>query len=211
VAVGHPEESDNKPRLLEDPLGPYSVSKYPITRRLYSLFDRNHQVHYEDDYKLFSRETRCPVIKANWFDAKMFSIWSKGRLLTEWEWEYACRGNYDAEAHRKLTHWQSDPKNDTDRAKVAWILGNSQKRTWPVDVKQDESHTNAFGLVDMLGNVWEWTESIHEAGGVSRVLRGGSFHDFGRGASASYRNHFVPAYTSVFNGFRVARAREGKS
>jgi hypothetical protein len=211
VAVGHPEESNNKPRILKEPLGPYSVSKYPITRRIYKLFDPNHEIVFHSNFSMFSKEDRCPVINITWYDAKMFSIWSQSRLLSEWEWEYACRGNHDAEAHRKSTHWHSDPKNDTEREKVAWISSNSQDRTWPVDAKQDESHTNAFGLVDMLGNVWEWTESTYEAGKVSRVLRGGSFNFIGRYASASFRIHFDPSLTNFNYGFRVARAREGKS
>ena len=211
VAVGHPEESNNKPRILKEPLGPYSVSKYPITRRLYGLFDRSHQSLYESSYESFSDQPRCPVIEVYWYDAQMFSKWCQSQLLSEWEWEYACRGNCDAEAHRKLAHWQSDPRNDTERENVAWISRNSQNRTWPIDAKQDGSHTNAFGLVDMLGNVWEWTQSIHEAGGVSRVLRGGSFRSSGRSASASFRNRIVPTNAGINFGFRVARAREGKS
>jgi formylglycine-generating enzyme required for sulfatase activity len=206
VAVGHPEEEDNQPRVLEEPLGPYSVSKYPITQRLYTLFDRNHQVHFQDDYKQYSKGPRCPVIRVNWYDAQMFSIWCKSRLLSEWEWEYACRGNRDSGPHRNLTHWELDPKNDSEREKVAWIYSNSQGRTWPVDSKQSGSHTNAFDLVDMLGNVWEWTESTYEAGEVSRVLRGGSFVSYGRDASASSRGHADPTLALISYGFRVARA-----
>jgi hypothetical protein len=206
VAVGRPLEPDNHPRLLEELLGPYSVSKYPITRRLYNLFNRNHQVYYQDDFKLYSPEPRCPVIKVSWYDALMFSRWCRSRLLSEWEWEYACRGNRDAEAHQNLTHWQSDPKNEIEREKVAWMSWNSQDRTWPVDSKQAGSHTNAFGLVDMLGNVWEWTVSTHEADGVSRVLRGGSFGSSGRRVSASCRLVSDPTSMDFHDGFRVARA-----
>jgi formylglycine-generating enzyme required for sulfatase activity len=104
-----------------------------------------------------------------------------------------------------------DPIDDEAREKVAWINKNSQIHTWPVDAKTDPSHTNSFGLVDMLGNVEEWTEDVYKVGEVSRVFRGGSFCLDGRFASASYRLHFVPAGTNVFIGFRVARAREGKS
>ena len=210
VAVGHPDEKSNQPRTVTLD-GTYLVCKYPVTRRIYKLFDPNHEIVFHSNFSMFSKEDRCPVINITWYDAKMFSIWSQSRLLSEWEWEYACRGNHDAEAHRKSTHWHSDPKNDTEREKVAWISSNSQDRTWPVDAKQDESHTNAFGLVDMLGNVWEWTESTYEAGKVSRVLRGGSFNFIGRYASASFRIHFDPSLTNFNYGFRVARAREGKS
>lgn len=63
----------------------------------------------------------------------------------------------------------------------------------------------------MLGNVWEWTEDVYEVGGVSRVLRGGSFIVSGWDASASFRIRYVPSNAHFFIGFRVARAPEGKS
>ena len=93
----------------------------------------------------------------------------------------------------------------------AWVLGNSQDHTWPVHTKAIGSHTNPFKLVDMLGNVWEWTDSLYKVGYVSRVLRGGSFNLVGRSASASFRSHYVPTDSSIHVGFRVARAPEGKS
>jgi formylglycine-generating enzyme required for sulfatase activity len=210
VAVGHPDEEDNQPRKIELE-GPYSVSKFPITRRLYQLFDGNHEVHYREDFEKYCLEQRCPVIGMNWYDAQIFAIWCKSRLLNESEWEYACRANRSAQDHQKLNHWRVDPIDDEAREKVAWIKENSQGHTWPVDAKTDPSHTNSFGFVDMLGNVWEWTEGVYKVGGVSRVLRGGSFGSNGRGASASYRLHNDPSLTLIYYGFRVARAREGKS
>ncbi|MBU6172203.1 MAG: formylglycine-generating enzyme family protein [Planctomycetes bacterium] len=207
VAVGHPNRKDNQPRRIELQ-GPYSVSKFPITRRLYKLFDCNHEVHYRKDFEEYCREQRCPVIQVNWYDAKMFAIWSESRLLTEWEWEYACRANRSAKDHQKEEpeHWREDPIDDEALKKLAWFNLNSQNHTWPVGAKTDSTHTNDFELVDMLGNVWEWTGSQYEEGNVSRVLRGGSFNYRGRYASASYRSHCVPTYTHFGIGFRVARA-----
>jgi formylglycine-generating enzyme required for sulfatase activity len=212
VAVGHPDEEDNQPRKIELE-GPYSVSKFPITRRLYQLFDGNHEVHYRKNFEKYCLEQRCPVICMNWYDAQIFAIWCKSRLLNEWEWEYACRANRSAQDHQKKEpdHWRVDPIDDEAREMVAWINKNSQNHTWPVDTKTDQSHTNSLGLVDMLGNVWEWTEGVYKVGEVSRVLRGGSFFNFGRGASASYRLRRGPTDSVVYCGFRVARAREGKS
>ena len=205
--MGHPDKEDNQPRKIELE-GPYSVSKFPITRRLYQLFDGNHDVHYREDFEKYCLEKRCPVICMNWYDAQIFAIWCKSRLLNEWEWEYACRANRSAQDHQKKEpdHWRVDPIDDEAREKVAWIKENSQGHTWPVDAKTDPSHTNSFGLVDMLGNVWEWTEGAYEVGGVSRVLRGGSFGHNGRYASASYRLHSDPSVAHFFIGFRVARA-----
>jgi formylglycine-generating enzyme required for sulfatase activity len=207
IAVGHPREPDNKPRWIELS-GPYSVSKYPITRRTYKLFDHNHEVYYHDDFKKYCKEQRCPVIQVNWYDAQMFAIWSKSRLPTEWEWEYACRANQSVQDPQKKDpeHWRFDPIDDEALKTVAWFNLNSQNHTWPVDAKKDRTHTNDFQLVDMLGNVFEWTNSQCSEGLVSRVLRGGSFLNYRRSASASFRYHDDPSGTNIYFGFRVARA-----
>lgn len=95
------------------------------------------------------------------------------RLPTEAEWEYACRAGGPA---RRLTAAALD--------EVAWYEGNSQGRTHPVGQKKP----NAWGLHDMLGNVWEWcwdwygtypgSEVLDSAGpetGAERVVRSGSW------------------------------------
>jgi formylglycine-generating enzyme required for sulfatase activity len=92
------------------------------------------------------------------------------------------------------------------------------------------------GLMDMQGNTWEWCqdrqrsnyedpakvspfleqeqqhrqESLARDATVPRVLRGGSFFNCGRYASASDRFHYFPTFTDIDIGFRVARALKGK-
>jgi len=88
----------------------------------------------------------------------------------------------------------------------AWCNSNSDQKTHPVGMLK----SNEFGLHDMLGGVWEWTESTYEQR-VSQVFRGGVFYVIGRYASASFRYRYVPTITSFTIGFRVARAPEGKS
>jgi len=90
--------------------------------------------------------------------------------------------------------------------------------------------------MDMQGNTWEWCQDKHRSNyedpakaspfpeqeqqhrqeslardaTVSRVERGGWFSNFGRFASASYRNRYGPTFTDFNFGFRVARALKGK-
>ena len=208
VEVGHKDAPDNQPRTVTLD-GPFEVCAYPVTRRLYALFDPTHEVMFRSDLKKYSPHPRCPAISISWYDAMMFAAWIGSRLMKEQEWEYACRANIrdgDAKSGPLSTYfWKDDPEG-RELHDYAWVRENSQDRTWPVDTKAIGSHTNPFKLVDMLGNVWEWTDSLYKAGKVPRVLRGGSFDVNGRSASASFRFLFDPTISYFCIGFRVARA-----
>lgn len=107
---------------------------------------------------------------------RAITCWKLAHLPTEAEWEYACRAG------------SGDPRNveGTELDEIAWHQGNSDGRIHPVGLKKP----NAWGLYDMLGNVWEccrdvwWRNSIGEAAetapehyswGRSMVSRGGAF------------------------------------
>jgi formylglycine-generating enzyme required for sulfatase activity len=157
-----------------------------------------------------------PVINVNWGDAKLYTGWlsqltgKEYRLLTETEWEYAAR----AGATTRYS-WGSDPGDgnaNCDGCGRQWL-----QRTTSVG----SFKPNAFGLNDMLGNVWEWVEdSWHDVydgaptdgsawlqGGDPsyRVVRGGSWRNditLVRAAVRAKRNINVRFDTL---GFRVAR------
>jgi formylglycine-generating enzyme required for sulfatase activity len=119
-----------------------------------------------------------PVEQVNYFDIQQFIEKSGGacRLPTEAEWEFAARG------HAQTRYFWG---NVMDGA-YAWFEDNSDKTTHPVGQKKP----NQFGLHDMMGNVWEWTEdwySPYYVGnnetnptgpkeGENKVIRGGSFN-----------------------------------
>ena len=119
-----------------------------------------------------------PVEQVNYYDIQQFIEKSGGacRLPTEAEWEYAARG------HAKTRYFWG---NVMDGA-YAWYEDNSDKTTHPVGLKK----LNQFGLYDMMGNVWEWTEDWYspyyvgnketnptgpKEEGENKVIRGGSF------------------------------------
>ena len=123
------------------------------------------------------------------------------RLPTEAEWEYACRAGTTGARYGKL-------------GEVAWYEDNSDGETHRVGTKAP----NAWGLYDMLGNVWEWCQDWHgsypsgpvtdptgPSTGSYRVYRGGSWDFAAGGVRAAYRGGDSPGYRNVDLGFRVAR------
>jgi hypothetical protein len=108
------------------------------------------------------------------------------RLPTELEWEYAARGGTTAARYGPV---------DT----VAWHDGNSGDSTHQVGTKTP----NAFGIYDMLGNVWEWVEDEYDASGKQmRILRGGSFYNPSRDVRVSNRLWALPETAHRDMGFR---------
>jgi formylglycine-generating enzyme required for sulfatase activity len=83
---------------------------------------------------------QMPITGISWDDANTFCRWALGRLPTEAEWEYAARAGSPELRYGPLDE-------------VAWHKGNSNSKAHPVKGRQP----NAFGLYDMLGNLWEWT------------------------------------------------------
>ncbi len=122
------------------------------------------------------------------------------RLPTEAEWEYAARAGTTAATYGNLEG-------------VAWYDKNAGGTTHPVRQKQP----NAWGLSDMLGNVWEWTgdwyaayagsasDPTGAAGGSYRVVRGGSWLLSANHARAAGRTYDTPDARYVIFGFRLVR------
>jgi formylglycine-generating enzyme required for sulfatase activity len=126
-----------------------------------------------------------PVDQVSWFAARSFCMSTGKRLPTEAEWEYAARA---------LTNTPTYGPIDT----VAWSLSNALGDPHPVGLKQP----NKFGLHDMLGNLWEWTEDAYAPMPEFKMLRGGSFLNPPRDLRASNRLWLSPDTTHRDIGFR---------
>ena len=139
-----------------------------------------------DDPSYFGSESdQLPVEQVDWHQAGDYCKAIGGRLPTEKEWEYAARAGATGARYGPLDA-------------VAWYDNNSGGTTHPIGLKQ----ANAFGLYDMLGNVWEWTADNYDPAGQYRVLRGGSWFIYTRYVRASVRDGGGPSKRNNYIGFR---------
>ncbi|WP_353257895.1 SUMF1/EgtB/PvdO family nonheme iron enzyme [Hyphomonas sp.] len=169
-----------------------------------------------------------PVINVSWDDAQGYVRWlnlmvsgnaDSGlyRLLSEAEWEYAARGVTRADAPVTRFSWgNGDPVCTRGAAHGAVFDACGNDATQPVGF----SAPNPFGLHDMHGNVWEWTEdcwnetyngapadgAVRTSGDCSRrVVRGGSWYDGPQGLRSVSRLRSDASFRNYDVGFRVAR------
>jgi formylglycine-generating enzyme len=104
-----------------------------------------------------------PAEQVDWYSATNYCKRVGMRLPNESEWEYAALGKVQAPRYDELN-------------KIAWYDGNSNDMTHDVAQKQP----NAYGLFDMLGNVWEWVEDVCTCDPKRRLMKGGSFYNISR-------------------------------
>ena len=192
----------------------FYLGKYEVTQDQW-------QAVMDNNPSYFPRCGRCPVEFVSWPDAQAFvaklNARSGGkfyRLPSEAEWEYAARAGKvsDTYAGDVTRRWGYDPVLH----RIAWYVDNSEGYTRPVGRKPP----NAFGLHDMLGNVWEWVQdcwnasyhgvptdgSSRESGNCSsRVARGGSWANHPTPIRAAYRRRVLFFARSSTHGFRLLR------
>jgi formylglycine-generating enzyme required for sulfatase activity len=204
---------NEQPQLHILSLPDYYLAKTPLTNAQYAAFVQatGHQQpeHWEGGKPPKGKEDH-PVVYVSWHDAVAYCNWLSEvtgrpyRLPSEAEWEKGARGT-DGRIYPWGNQWDAERCNSFE---------GDKGDTTPVGAYPEGA--SPYGLLDMAGNVWEWTRSVDksypydpddgrenlEAKGL-RVLRGGAFvNDSGYVRCAS-RYRSSPDGRSRSRGFRV--------
>jgi formylglycine-generating enzyme required for sulfatase activity len=178
---------------------PFYIAKFPVTNRLYGKFieETKYDIPEYWNNRKYNRNEQ-PVVGVSWYDAVKYCKWLTGkdkenrkfRLSTEEEWEWAA-----SRGERKYPWGNNEP----DHKKANY----DDKIGYPTPVGSYPDGATPDGLMDMAGNVWEWTDSIYKDGEDWRVLRGGSFGIDTWYVRCACRLRCSPNFRSSFIGFRL--------
>jgi formylglycine-generating enzyme required for sulfatase activity len=107
-----------------------------------------------------------PVTWVSLEDARAYAAWAGKRLPHEWEWQYAAQGS-DGRVYPWGAEWKDDavPKPNTARS----LRGPDGTLAHP-------GGASPFGVMDLVGNVWQWTDEYMDEHTRSGILRGGSYY-----------------------------------
>jgi formylglycine-generating enzyme required for sulfatase activity len=195
----------------------YYLATEPVTNAQYAAFVEatgyDRPEHWEG-VKLPSGKEDHPVVYVSWHDAVAYCNWlaevtgKPYRLPSEAEWEKGARGT-DGRIYPWGDQWDAKRCNSREGGKG----DTTPVRAYP-------EGASPYGVLEMAGNVWEWTRSIYkdypynpedgrenlEAAGT-RVLRGGAFYSSARSVRCARRRGCVPFnFFSGYLGFRVVLA-----
>jgi formylglycine-generating enzyme required for sulfatase activity len=189
---------------------PFYVGRYEITQAQWQAVAGSNPSFFRSPSSAVpaSQVPWRPVESVSFTAVQSFLETTGMRLLTEAEWEYACRAGTQAA-------FSNGSDDDSTVPPIAWFQSGSLDQTRPVGLKA----ANGLGLHDMQGNVWEWvsdrwgnysesaqTNPTGPASGPP-LVRGGGYLDIVREMRSStrawYTNGSSGSHSSI--GFRVAR------
>jgi gamma-glutamyl hercynylcysteine S-oxide synthase len=196
VDVQYPWE--DSPRRFHEHLmhvDTFDIDKYPVTNKEFKVFLDATHYHPKDDLN-FLKDWQAenylpgwenkPVTWVSLEDARAYATWAGKRLPREWEWQYALQGPEHDRRYPWGNAWRADavPLPDEDRVPRG-----------PDNVYAHATGISAYGVMDMVGNVWQWTDEYVDEHTRSAIVRGGSYY---RPAGSKW--YFPQAYQSDQHG-----------
>jgi formylglycine-generating enzyme required for sulfatase activity len=151
------------------------IDKFPVTNLEFKKFLDATHYHPQDDLN-FLRDWKNGTYPDGWAnkpvtwvsleDARAYASWAGKRLPHEWEWQYAAQG-----MDGRLYPWG----NEWDASAVP-VPDKSRTMRGPDPVDAYPKGASPFGVMDLVGNVWQWTEEFTDEHTRAGILRGGSYY-----------------------------------
>jgi iron(II)-dependent oxidoreductase len=175
VDVQYPwEDSPRRQHVHQMHIPRFAIDRHPVTNSEFGRFlaatnyqpadDHNFLRDWQDGKPRPGWENK-PVTWVSLEDARAYAKWAGKRLPHEWEWQYAAQGA-DGRAYPWGSEWDASrmPAPDKERTMAA-----------PADVGSERG-ASPFGVADLTGGVWQWTDEYIDDHTRAAVLRGGSYY-----------------------------------
>ncbi|HEV2437614.1 MAG TPA: SUMF1/EgtB/PvdO family nonheme iron enzyme [Verrucomicrobiae bacterium] len=176
VDVQYPWE--DKPGLTHEHemfIQAFYMDKTPVTCAEFKRFLEATDYHPKDSHNFLrtwsngnypSGWDKKPVTWVSIEDARAYAQWAGKRLPHEWEWQYAAQG-----ADGRLYPWG----NEEDPSRVPHF-DTGRDEPPPADVDAHPQGASPFGVLDLVGHVWQWTDEYRDEHTRAGILRGGSHY-----------------------------------
>ena len=151
----------------------FYIDQYPVTNIEFKRFldasgyrpaDQHNFLRHWIDGAIPDGWQNKPVIWVGIEDARCYAEWAGKRLPCEWEWQYAAQGN-DGRAY---------PWGNEFIPRLVPAVNHGRTLLPPDDVDAHPDGESQFGVRDLVGNVWQWTDEYVDEHTRAAVLRGGS-------------------------------------
>jgi iron(II)-dependent oxidoreductase len=177
VDVQYPWE--NSPRRFHEhvmEIKPFYIDKYPVTNTEFKKFME--ATHYSpQDHLNFLKDWKDGTYPKGWAnkpvtwvsleDARAYAKWVGKRLPREWEWQYAAQGGNDNRVYPWGNEWSAANVPTPDQGRLL---------TQPDDVDAHPAGASPLGVMDLVGNVWQWTDEYVDDHTSAAILRGGNYY-----------------------------------
>jgi formylglycine-generating enzyme required for sulfatase activity len=169
------EDSPRRSHLHTIHVKKFFIDRYPVTNADFKKFLDATHYHPRDDHNFLkdwhegnypAGWAKKPVTWVSIEDAREYARWAGKRLPHEWEWQHAAQG-----ADSRLYPW-----GNSWNSAGAPSAENGRHLTHPADVDANPDGASPFGVMDLVGNVWQWTDEYTDQHTRATVLRGGSYY-----------------------------------